>query len=123
MAAQTKIVVRLHTKETTDDCDILFDLENNMWVTYLHIGMQFLNPFRPTVHAANHVLDLPDIDHNDRRLYLQASHGHDTQETTTLHTQDEPFWALGRSTGEVRWLRAVASAADKERVGASKLRD
>ena len=42
---------------------------------YFHIGLMYINPFRPTIHALALVGDQGEAPFDDRRIYLKARIG------------------------------------------------
>jgi hypothetical protein len=69
-----RVVMRLlfEVRDDLDDFDLLMELDSSCTEVFFHISLQYLSPWRSTVHVVKRVDDLRELAVTDTRVYVEA---------------------------------------------------
>ncbi|MDA8584326.1 hypothetical protein N9L68_08815 [bacterium] len=69
----SKLVLKLVGRRGDYD-DAIEEVEGNDVVLWLHVGLQYLSPFRPTIHHVLPADDLDETEPNQRIIYVRSQY-------------------------------------------------
>lgn len=72
LLVEGSIVARIRASWVVADFDAMLDMDEPERIIFLHIGLMYLSPYRPTVMVVERVPDLPETQTTAHRLYVKA---------------------------------------------------